>query len=197
MSVTTPYHDAELLALLEAGDAAAFRSVYQEHYRQLLYFGFQLVQDLPQAEDLVTEAFVSLWKSRGQLKSRAHLKSYLFLAVKHGAIDWLRAQQTQSALHQQLLQSGASEENRVEALLAESEFMRLLTEELEQLPVQCARVVRHILFDGMTTAEVAAAMNISTKNVLNQKLLAIKKLRQGLLKKGLLEIFFLFSKFFC
>lgn len=188
--------EAVLLRDLAEGNDHAFKILYQRYYKTLVYFGYKLVHDLPQAEDLVTEAFIRLWNNRQKLKSESHIKSYLFLSVRHDAVDLLRSKKVHEKVHQELILTSPREEAVIERALAEATVLEAISIEIERLPHQCSHIVSHILFDGMSTQEVSQAMGISPKNVLNQKLLAIKKIRSALLRQGLLTLVTLLASFF-
>lgn len=182
---------------LTHGNALLFRQLYNSYYRQLVYYAFSFVADTHHAEDLATDAFLKLWNTGGGIQSEAHAKSYLFLAVKHAAIDSIRARQRHENIHNLLLLNSETEGMSPDLAFMESEIMKEISAQINVLPSQCATVVKHILFHGMNTEEVAKEMGISTKNVLNQKAIAIKKIQNALLKKGLVEALTIFSGFFC
>lgn len=192
-----PNTEVPLSARLVNGDAALFRRIYDSYYNQLVYYAYSFMFDTHQAEDIVTEAFVKLWNAGNTVNSEGHIKSYLFLAVKHAAIDIVKARQRHERIHNQLSFTNEIHGAAPDLAFIESEVIKEISLQIDMLPRQCAAVVRHILFDGMNTEEVAKEMGISTKNVLNQKALAIKKIQHALLKKGLVEVWILFSGFFC
>src|SRR5262249_53520501 len=65
----------------------------EEHGTALLLFARQWVSNHADAEDVVQEAFVRFWRSRGHVAEPAR---YLFAAVKHCALDRQRARARQS-----------------------------------------------------------------------------------------------------
>lgn len=188
--------EVALVLDLAEGKDSAFKILYQRHYKALVYFAYKLVHDLPQAEDLVTEAFIRLWNKPQKLQSEAHIKSYLYLCVRHGAIDLMRSKKIHDKVHQELVLMSPREEAVIERALAEATVLEAISAEIERLPQQCSHIVSHIFFDGMSTREISKVMGISTKNVLNQKLLAIKKIRSALLRQGLLTVPALLAVFF-
>ena len=179
-----------------SGNPMLFREIYNSYYRQLVYYAYSFVANTQQAEDLVADAFLKLWNAGNTLQSQAHAKSYLFLAVKHAAIDSLRTRQRHQDIHSLLSANTETEGLPPDFAFIESEILQEINHQVNRLPQQCATVVKLILFNGLTTAEVATEMGISAKNVLNQKALAIKKIQHALLKKGLVETFTLFLTFF-
>ena len=184
------------MRLFSQGDERAFKSIFDYHYQQLVYFAVTLVTDEAAAQDAAADAFVQLWRNRSRFKSLTHIKNYLFLNVRHSCLDLIKSKATHQKVNAQIQYISEKAEESIERAMAESEVIRDIAEQVASLPGQCRRVFSHIFFDGMTTEQVAAEMNISTKNVLNQKGIAIKQLRALLLKNGLLTAFFYLVKSF-
>lgn len=186
----------ELLQLFTKGDVKSFNLIYERYYRQLVYFAYVITNNKPHAEDVATEAFINLWKTKTTFKTHSHIRSFLFLSVKHRCLDFIRSLKTRSGIHDQIRYLALDGENSLERVLAESEIMNEISRQINTLPPQCRKVFSHLFFDGMATDEVASVMDITVKNVLNQKAIAIKQIRIGLLKKGLLTLILPFQDFF-
>lgn len=108
----------------------------------------------------------------------------------------LRAGAVRQRVHNELGMGEAWETDTIETALTESEVIREIAYQVNQLPEQCRAVVRLILFEGMTTEEVARQLAISARNVLNQKQIAVRKIRAALLKKGLADVWAVLAHFF-
>ncbi|HEY8388012.1 MAG TPA: RNA polymerase sigma-70 factor [Parasegetibacter sp.] len=187
--------ESNVISMLTGGSRPqdGFKYIYQKYYSEVVYFASKLVADQPAAEDMATEAFVKLWNNRSRIKSFQHCKSYLFLSVKHDAIDYFRKRKISNGFIERSLQQAPDELDEFTGLvLIESEILHHILTEINTLPRQCSQIVRLILLNGMKTEEVATLMNISSKTVLNQKMTAVKKIRNSLIKKGLLHFFLFF-----
>lgn len=82
--------DAALVERLKAGDEAAFRDCYDTNYIPLWRYAFRLLGSREAANDVVQEVFFSVFTKRDTLVVRGSVRTYLFGAVRHAALNLLR-----------------------------------------------------------------------------------------------------------
>ena len=66
-----------------------FELVFKEMHSQLFYLAYDIVGDRDVAQDMVSEVFVSLWKSHRDV-SFEKLRGYLYISVRNHSLDWYR-----------------------------------------------------------------------------------------------------------
>lgn len=69
--------------------AAQFESIFKEMYSSLFYVAYDIVGDKRVAQDVVSEVFMSLWKSHRDV-TLGKLKGYLYVSVRNRSLDWYR-----------------------------------------------------------------------------------------------------------
>lgn len=175
------------------GDQEAFQAVFRQHYQALCYFAMSIVQDREEAEDLVQETFSKLWNKRGDFRTAANVKAFLYITTKNACLNFLKQKQRQLSREQAFtyLQDEAS----FDPVLVETEIIRELYHEIENLPTQCRRIFRMSYLEGRKNEEIAGALDISYNTVRTQKLRALKLIRASLLKKNLLSAFYAYIAF--
>src|SRR5688500_2721519 len=82
--------DANLTALLRAGDEAAFRSVWETLHRPLMDFAYRYVRSEDAAADIVQQVFIAMWEGRTTLQPRSTISNYLYSAVRNRARNAVR-----------------------------------------------------------------------------------------------------------
>src|SRR3954468_23952809 len=83
--------DAELMALLQAGVAAAFVVLYHRHARTVFSLAHRIVGDRAVAEDVTQDAFIGLWQHRHHYApERGAARTWLLAIARHRAIDLTR-----------------------------------------------------------------------------------------------------------
>src|SRR5437660_596363 len=91
--------DQELVLFerLRARDPLGIERLYDAYGRRAFGLAYQLVGERGAAEDIVQEAFLSLWQHSERLQpGRGHLLSLLLTIVHHKAIDRLRREQNEA-----------------------------------------------------------------------------------------------------
>jgi DNA-directed RNA polymerase specialized sigma24 family protein len=64
VSALPTFDDSELLALLKEGNASAFDILYNRYWDRVLNLAYRKTGDLMEAENIIQDVFVSLWKRR-------------------------------------------------------------------------------------------------------------------------------------
>jgi RNA polymerase sigma-70 factor, ECF subfamily len=170
--------DGELLAAAVEGDAHAFEAIYDRHAGAAFSLARQICRDPGVAEDVVQDAFLSLWRERARYDAaRGQVRSWLLGIVHNSAIDRLR----RSGIHERRRASAEGIEDRVEAPerteeeVADREQAAEVRQALGSLPAEQRQVIELAYFDGLTHTQIAAA--------LDQPVGTIKgRMRLGLLK---------------
>jgi RNA polymerase sigma-70 factor (ECF subfamily) len=89
---------AQLLAQVALGDRAAFSSLYKAVSAPLLGVILRIQRDRGQAEDVLQEIFVSIWRAaQGFDAARAQPMTWLTSIARNRAIDSLRRNKTEVA----------------------------------------------------------------------------------------------------
>lgn len=84
-------HTADLLARVALRDQAAFRALHDLVGGRLLAIAMRVTQDLAQAEDVLQEVLVSVWRQAGERTSgQALTLAWLCVVTRHRAIDQVR-----------------------------------------------------------------------------------------------------------
>lgn len=150
----------------KSGEEHAFRVVFDEYYKALCHFAFQIVKDELVVGDLVQEVFVNLWKYRETITSDAHLRLFLYQVLKRRCLNWIRDRKVEAefreAYHQ--LEDEVDFTNRV----VEEEIQRIVLQKIALLPNEQRRVVE-LHLSGKDNAEIAEILNISVNTVRTHK----------------------------
>src|SRR5467141_2526420 len=74
---TKPVTEAEAIRLAQAGDAAAFEFLYHLHSRRVYALCLRMVNNPSDAEDLMQEAFLQLFRKIGTFRGESALSTWL------------------------------------------------------------------------------------------------------------------------
>lgn len=179
--------DDELMALVYDGDARAFEVIFDRHGGAAFSLAYRMCGRRPLAEEIVQEAFVSLWRSTARYDpSRGSVRCWVLRVVHHRAVDAFR-RELSSAGHD------VSDDGIAEALPArehtEDEVerrtdARLVRRALDSLPRDQRQVIELAYFGGFSHAQIAAALGIPAGTVKGRMRLGLSKLRMALGELG-------------
>jgi len=82
----------------EAGMDDTLTALHREHYRSLVKLASILVDDVGTGEEIVQDAFVSVFRSSARVRDEAKLPAYLRSAVLNGARSHLRKREVRNRL---------------------------------------------------------------------------------------------------
>lgn len=176
--------DLLLFDAVKAGDVHAFRILMEKYTTHLHVYCMKYIRNECDAEEIVADAFITLWDKKGKINISSSLKAYLYTTVRNKSISYLRTvkniPQVESIQEDTTLQTNihtiihpfdSSPEQRM------SEKMRILEEAMEHLPPERKKVF--LLFrSGLKYSQIAHQLNLSEKTVRNQIDRAIKQLKQ-------------------
>jgi RNA polymerase sigma factor (sigma-70 family) len=175
----------ELLARTGLGDRAAFAELYRRTSAHLFGVVLRISRDRAQAEDVLQEAYVNVWRAAGGFDAaKAQPLTWLTSIARNRAIDSLRRQQAQPRLRSGEQDEDENVYDRVAddqpgplELLRRAAEARALDACMETLSAQQRQSVALAFYDGLSHAEVAARLHEplgTVKSWVRRGLLALK-----------------------
>jgi RNA polymerase sigma-70 factor, ECF subfamily len=166
--------DQDLIAAVNAGDAAAFGTLYHRHRDWVVSLAWRFTQDTHLALDVTQETFLYLLGKFPGFRLTANLRTFLYPAVRHLSLTARRKADR--------IQSTAQELERIEATPARDDPPRddeLLGAVLAGLPEEHREVLILRFVDGLALGEIAEAMALPLGTVKSRLHYALETLRQN------------------
>ena len=141
----------------------------------LLLFARRWTHSQADAEDIVQEAFVRFWRHQHSLENRG----LLYATVRSTALDRLRRDQRRT--RREALSALDHDEHCDPVFTPEDEGQQLLAAAIERLPNEQREVVTLKIWNELTFAEIAVALEISQNTAASRyryALGALKKILQ-------------------
>jgi RNA polymerase sigma-70 factor (ECF subfamily) len=171
--------DRELLALACEGNPDAFELIYDRHSTIAYSLARRICGARGLAEDVVQEAFLSLWRGRDRYDARrGEVRSWLLQIVHNSAIDRLR----RSDVHDRRRASAEGIEEQLEAPERTDEEVQSrerateVRNVLAALPAEQRRVIELAYFQGLTHTQIAAKLEQPVGTIKGRMRLALAKL---------------------
>lgn len=185
MSTGAIHNEVLLLKQISEGDDTAFRQIF-DLYRDRFYgVAFKMSASAYIAEEIVQEAFISLWKGRRSVSNVEKPSSYLFSIFYRCLYQYYKREAVEQKLKRELAALEAKDETEdvVEKPTREDQY-QLLEKAIKILPPQQAMVYRLSKIEGLSREQVAAKMGISSNTVRNHLAEAMKALKEFVRKTG-------------
>jgi RNA polymerase sigma-70 factor (ECF subfamily) len=173
--------DEELMPLVAAADAQAFRAVLDRHGDAAFSLAYRICGSRPLAEDVTQEALLSLWRTaRRYDPERGSVRGWTLTIVRSRAIDALRAGARRPPVSGQApeeIQVEAPQRTDAQALAGvERTGMRRA---LGELPAEQRQAIELAYFGGFSQSEIAAMLDEPLGTVKGRMRLGLSKLREA------------------
>lgn len=176
-----PHQDIALFTSVQQGERLALTTLFTNYYQPLCQFAYQYVRNKEEAEEVVSEVFVQLWKNRHRITIYKSVKAYLYTSVKHACIASLRARQPFFETIDDVLTSAhVTDGTQPQNLMEFKELQDHFHYAVDQLPPRCRQVFVLSRFDNLKYKEISEVLDISEKTVEHQLAKALSILRETL-----------------
>lgn len=172
--------------------SSVFDNIFRECYSSLCRFACTLVNDMELSQDIVQEVFADMWKRKDSLILRKDIENYLFISVRNNCFTRLKKNKLVSLDINEYSEDVANDEPYKE-LIGEKERVKILSI-VNSLPEQRCAVLKLIVWEGYSYAEVAEKLDVSKNTVKSHLKLAYKELRNKLNTSEIFAFLYLFKK---
>ena len=174
--------DARRADRIRDGDAGALGELYDRHAAAALAVAMRVVGGRAEAEDVVHDAFVAVWRKIDRFDAqRGSLRAWLLTVVRNRAIDRVRARRTavdvDDADERSLLRTGP---NPTWDAALDRAAANDLRQAMDALPDEQRRAIELAYFEGYTYREVAEITGVPPGTANGRLRLALAKLREAL-----------------
>ncbi len=170
--------DEELMAAYVAGNAAAFRVIFERYAPLLLRAMLRELYMREEANDLVQQTFLQLHRARADFDASQKLKPWVFTIAMNLKREYFRRKKRRP---ERSLDAESTIEPAVAALgAARVEARHTLARVMQDLPADQREVIELHWFDGLEFPEVAQVVGASVSAVKVRAHRGYVRLRQAL-----------------
>ena len=190
-------NEKRLLTELKNGSFQAFERLYNMYSGKLYNFIMRISSgNRYMAEEVVQSAFIRVWEVRERVEPESSFISFLCTIAKNLLMNMYQRQTVEYVYNEYLKNTGVDRDSQTE----ESIDLRFLNEYIdslaEELPAQRKKIFILSKRQNYTNKEIAEMMGISESTVATQLSLAVKFMREQLMKHYDKIVALLFA-FFC
>lgn len=172
--------EKEMVALLRAGQQAAFEKIYELYKERLLGFILKLVKIDEVACEILQDVFIKIWTHRESIDENLSFKSYIFRITENVVYDYYRKIARDKKLQTKLVAIASSNYRHVEEDIIDKEERLLLHNVMEELPPIRRQVYKLQKLAGKSYHEIGRELNISSSTISDHIQKANKYIQQRL-----------------
>ncbi|MEH3114306.1 RNA polymerase sigma factor [Pedobacter terrae] len=187
------FSDVQLIFHMQHGDQGAFTEIYRRFWDKVFAVAYHRLANQAEAEEVVQEVFLSLWKRRSNLQIQYSLRTYLSAATKYQVINKQSRGYSFAEKGNSLDDIAEQGIDTTELWFSERELRQELDKHINELPLKCRLIFKMSREEYMSNAAIAEELDVSEKTVEAHITRALKILR-GKLGAGLPLILYLLSK---
>lgn len=169
----------KIIEKIKSGDEQAFELLFRKYYLRLCGFAHKFLGDTAEAEEIVQEVFLNIWKKRSELDLNNNIRPYLFKSVQNLCFNFIQHQKVVDnyyAVIEVVYKNAQKEFNTYESVLY-SELQKKVDAAVADLPLECRRIFLMSRNEGLKYTEIAEKLGISVKTVETQMSRALSKLK--------------------
>jgi RNA polymerase sigma-70 factor (ECF subfamily) len=156
---------------------AAFEHLFKMHFRGLHAYAITILKDEMMGEEIVQNVFYKFWEKREQLEIESSPKAYLYKAVYHDCLNYIKHKKVKSAHAMHVVRQSNDQVENASGKLLQGELKDHIHAAMNELPEQCRTIFQMSRFEGLKYQEIAGEMGLSVKTIENQMGKALKLLR--------------------
>lgn len=155
----------ELFLKIAAGEAAAFRTLFNNYRKKIYSFAFSFTKSEFLAEEVVQEVFYKVWLHKGELKKVEYPEAWMKTIARNTASNYLkRWAHERLIIREMTVQNSESEEMTIHTL-EWKEYRAAVDKAIKSLPPQQRRVYLLSRQEGFKYQEIADEMQLSIHTV--------------------------------
>ncbi|MGM5470027.1 RNA polymerase sigma-70 factor [Flavobacteriaceae bacterium LMO-SS05] len=170
------------ITLIKEKSAVGFQLLFTLYRAKLLHFAYGYVSNKEDAEEIVQDVFIKLWK---QEDIHTNFNGYIYKVTRNACLDYLRKKKLTLNIENNTVQieaaiNYAALADEQSSLLIENELEQAILKAIDQLPEKCKNVFILSKIEGFKHKDISKALNIRPKTVENHMTRALKFMRVSL-----------------
>ena len=163
-----------------------YKALFRKYYPNLIFYATRLVGE-EEAEDVVQDVFVELWKRKDSMEIGDQIQAFLYRAVYTRSLNVLKHRNIESGymaiveeINQKRVEFYQPDNNEVIRRIEDRELKKEIYDAINELPDKCKEVFKLSYLHDMKNKEIADTLGISLRTVEAHMYKALKFLRERL-----------------
>jgi RNA polymerase sigma-70 factor, ECF subfamily len=175
--------DEALIGRIATGDKVAMQVLFARHHVRVYRFVLRLVRDQTQAEDLISEVFLDVWRQAGKFEARSAVSTWLLAIARYKALSALRRRPDEE-LDEEAAAAIEDPGDNPETALEKKDKGEILRKCLTALSPEHREIIDLVYYHEKSVEEVAEIVGIPENTVKTRMFYARKRLSELLKAAG-------------
>ena len=171
--------NTKLIKDMRRGDVYSFDEIYKKYNKKIYSFSLKFLKNKEDAENVVQELFLNLWRKRADLKDQYNFDSYLFTITYNMIRKHFRKLQREEKYHADYGKSIPLVDDSTNTDVEYNNLIELAEAAINHLPARQKEVYHLSMKKGLTSKEISIKLGISKRTVENHKHRAKAYLRKA------------------
>ena len=149
-------------------DEYAFKGFVELYTSDLLYYAQYIDRSKEEAEEIVSDVFVTVWQNRNKIREIEHVKAWLLTITHNQAVSYLRKKNhaVSSVTWEEMGENAipADLQTPDERLISQEEMSRI-NHAIHTLPPRCRQVFVLAKIEKLLYKDIAGLLGISVKTI--------------------------------
>lgn len=185
--------DGKYVDELRLGSESAFNFLYSKYALKIYSTARKMSLNHEDAEGVVQETFIKIWKNRERLDSSLSFNAYLLSILKSIVVRLTQRNARQKLQTNEWASNSVLAINQTEDDLFFAEMMEASLQELNKLPPRQREVFILKRVESFSLDEIASKLHISKKTVKNQLVEANKFLKTRIKDREIIALLIFFN----
>ena len=163
-----------------------YKALFRRYYPSLIFYATRLVGE-EEAEDVVQDVFVELWKRKDSIEIGEQIQAFLYRAVYTRALNVLKHRNVEDGycaameeINRRRAEFYQPDNNEVIRKIEDRELRKEILDAINELPDKCKEVFKLSYLHDMKNKEIADVLGVSLRTVEAHMYKALKFLRNRL-----------------
>lgn len=176
-----------------------YKALFRKYYANLLFYATRILDNEEEAEDVIQDVFVELWKRKDSMEIGDQIRAFLYRSVYTRSLNILKHRNIENNYNSIMEELNLErtdfyhpDNNEVIQRIENRELRIEIYEAINELPDKCKEVFKLSYLYDMKNKEIADVMGVSLRTVEAHMYKALKHLRSRLN-----HLWFLWILLFC
>jgi RNA polymerase sigma-19 factor, ECF subfamily len=180
-----------IIRKIQKGDVFSFNELYREYNKKIYSFSLSFLKNREDAEGVVQEVFLNLWRKRADMKAQNDIGPYLFTITYNTIRKHFRKMSRERKHLDEYGKTVLTNDDSTNTGIEYRNMLELAEAAIGQLPARQRNIYHLNMRDGLTSKEIAEKLGLSARTVENHLYRAKSYLKKALSDNRFISLLFI------